>query len=244
MDFIDQHCTVFDSEEESPHELTKIHENFVETVFGLIEKFLADIGISQEDFSETCQREVVSGGRNSFVFQQIMAADDFQAFKKMMLQRKKQLDYEALKKLQRLQIAAGMTCAATDTEDDATGAAAAQDVEDDEEMRQIEEALRLSRMTFAQEDMDPDLGTQFTCFTGTKVQILTQKAVPAEVLRISAQESVQAARQQLQPTDLTEDQLIAAAIQVRVPKTYCYEALRYTTTRAQDMLLSSGHILL
>jgi hypothetical protein len=33
MDFIDQHCTVFDSEEESSHELTKIHENFVETVF-------------------------------------------------------------------------------------------------------------------------------------------------------------------------------------------------------------------
>ena len=88
------------------------------------------------------------------------------------------------------------------------------------------------------------LGTQFACFTGTKVQILTQKAVPAEVLRISAQESVQAARQQLQPADLTEDQLIAAAIQVRAPKTYCYEALRYTTTRAQDMLLSSGHILL
>ena len=38
---------------------------------------------------------------------QIMAADDFQAFKKMMVQRQRQLSYESLKQMQRMQIAAG-----------------------------------------------------------------------------------------------------------------------------------------
>ena len=38
-----------------------------------------------------------------------MAADDFQAFKKMMMQRNRQLSYENLKRLQRMQIAAGLS---------------------------------------------------------------------------------------------------------------------------------------
>ena len=38
---------------------------------------------------------------------QIMAADDFQAFNKMMVQRQRQLSYESLKQIQRMQLAAG-----------------------------------------------------------------------------------------------------------------------------------------
>jgi len=36
-----------------------------------------------------------------------MAADDFQAFNKMMVQRQRQLSYESLKQIQRMQLAAG-----------------------------------------------------------------------------------------------------------------------------------------
>eukprot|EP00802_Teleaulax_amphioxeia_P007483 Tamp_07489.p1 GENE.Tamp_07489~~Tamp_07489.p1 ORF type:complete len:482 (+),score=152.56 Tamp_07489:332-1777(+) len=189
MDFIDEHCPVFDGEEEAPHELQKLHAQFVEKVFGLLEGFLSEIGVSQEEFSEACQHEISSGGRNAFVFQQIMAADDFQAFNKMMVQRQRQLSYESLKQIQRMQLAAGMggDSGAKGQEPAQSGGALAHDGgddEDEEEMRQLEEALRMSSMTFI--DDDPEL---------------------AEALRISAE------CEQLQPAGMTEQQLLEAAIQ-------------------------------
>ena len=39
---------VLDSQE-SPHELQRLHEQFVEKVFGLLEGFLSEIGVSQEE---------------------------------------------------------------------------------------------------------------------------------------------------------------------------------------------------
>ncbi len=35
--------------QETPHELQKLHAQFVEMVFGLLEGFLAEIGVSQEE---------------------------------------------------------------------------------------------------------------------------------------------------------------------------------------------------
>ena len=35
--------------QESPLELSKVHEGFVEKVFGLLEKFLEEIGVTQEE---------------------------------------------------------------------------------------------------------------------------------------------------------------------------------------------------
>jgi hypothetical protein len=74
MDFIDEQCLVFDEEEvaartpahpargvpltiappppspqESKLEFSNVHEKFVEVVFGLLEKFLGEIGVSQEE---------------------------------------------------------------------------------------------------------------------------------------------------------------------------------------------------
>jgi len=209
MDFIDENCMVFDADEESKLEFSEVHGKFVETVFGLLEKFLAEIGVSQEEFSSVCQQQVMSGGKNAFVFQQIMAADDFQAFKKMMVQRNRQLSYENLKHLQRLQLAAGMSDGgqgAGAVAADAVGVVEEEGGEEDDEEHQMHEALRLSRMTFV--DDDPEL---------------------AEALRISAQESVTpdvpsstsqavggevAALTEAQAAGMSEDQLLQAAIQV------------------------------
>jgi len=208
MDFIDENCMVFDADEESKLEFSEVHGKFVETVFGLLEKFLAEIGVSQEEFSSVCQQQVMSGGKNAFVFQQIMAADDFQAFKKMMVQRNRQLSYENLKHLQRLQLAAGMSDGgqgAGAVAADAVGVVEEEGGEEDDEEHQMHEALRLSRMTFV--DDDPEL---------------------AEALRISAQESVTpdvpsstsqavggevAALTEAQAAGMSEDQLLQAAIQ-------------------------------
>jgi hypothetical protein len=93
-----------------------------------------------------------------------MAADDFQAFKKMMVQRNRQMSYENLKRLQRMQIAAGMSQASKAGAEGGGSAPSAlageeeeeeeEEEEDAEERRQIEEAIRLSRMTFVENDPD------------------------------------------------------------------------------------------
>ena len=148
-----------------------------------------------------------------------MAADDFQAFKKMMVQRNRQLTYENLKRLQRMQIAAGMAEADTGAEGASAAEAATaplEEEEDSEEMRQLEEALQLSRMTFV--DDDPEL---------------------AEALRISAQMSQEAssagaraasssAAPTLQPAGMTEEQLLEAAIQVRARLPAAFHAHAHT----------------
>jgi hypothetical protein len=48
-----QRCNLLGSDvldsQESPHELQRLHEQFVEKVFGLLEGFLSEIGVSQEE---------------------------------------------------------------------------------------------------------------------------------------------------------------------------------------------------
>ena len=63
--------TLHSRAQESKLEFSEMHGKFVETVFGLLEKFLAEIGVSQEEFSSVCQQQVMSGGKNAFVFQQV-----------------------------------------------------------------------------------------------------------------------------------------------------------------------------
>lgn len=214
VDFIDENCLAFDNEEESKLELSAIHNKFIETVFDLLETYLQEIGVSQEQFSAACQQQLTVGGRNAFVFQQIMATDDFQAFKKMMVSRHRQLEYENLKLLQRQQLAAGMHEDAALSEGGAPGLpgkgptpAPASESEGEEEDAELQEAIRLSReqceIFSAHDDDDAQL---------------------EEVLRLSAQESEMAPRRAhspatpnrlagLQPAGLTEEELVAAAIQ-------------------------------
>ena len=210
VDFIDENCLAFDNEEESKLELSAIHNKFIETVFGLLETYLQEIGVSQEQFSAACQQQLTVGGGNAFVFQQIMATDDFQAFKKMMVSRHRQLEYENLKLLQRQQLAAGMHEDAALSEGGAPGLpgkaptpAPASESEGEEEDAELQEAIRLSR-------------EQCEIFSAHDAQL-------AEVLRLSAQESEMAPRRAhspatpsrlagLQPAGLTEEELVAAAI--------------------------------
>jgi hypothetical protein len=50
MTFIDEHCILFDSEEENKLEYTQIHEKFKEMVDGLLEKLLAELNVTPEVF--------------------------------------------------------------------------------------------------------------------------------------------------------------------------------------------------
>jgi len=95
MEFIDKQCIVFDNEEENKFEYTTIHGEFCDMVNSLLEGFLSEMGISPEEFVKVCQNENAAA-LNEFVFNQILAVDDFLSFKKMMLKRNLELNVQAM----------------------------------------------------------------------------------------------------------------------------------------------------
>ena len=50
MGFIDEKCTIFDTEEENKFEYSSVHEDFKKTVETLIADFLEEIGVTGEEF--------------------------------------------------------------------------------------------------------------------------------------------------------------------------------------------------
>ncbi|KAF5918020.1 hypothetical protein HPG69_019826, partial [Diceros bicornis minor] len=53
-DFVEQKCEVFDDEEESKLTYTEIHQEYKELVEKLLESYLKEIGINEDQFQEAC----------------------------------------------------------------------------------------------------------------------------------------------------------------------------------------------
>lgn len=49
----------------------------------LLESFLEEIGVTQEQFAAECDRAMAKGGDSAFVYHQIMAVEDFVSFKRV-----------------------------------------------------------------------------------------------------------------------------------------------------------------
>jgi len=99
MSFIDEHCIVFDSEEENKLEHTDIFNQFRDQVDMLLEQVLAEISLPIEDFVQICERSRYKSAVSRQVYQQITAMDDFSTFKKLMVRRNMELELEAVKAL-------------------------------------------------------------------------------------------------------------------------------------------------
>ena len=56
MSFIDEYCTAFDDEAEHKLEFTKIHNDFKKIVEDLLEELMAELGVSDVQFLEACDR--------------------------------------------------------------------------------------------------------------------------------------------------------------------------------------------
>lgn len=151
MEFIDANCIVFDTEDENKFEFTTVHQKFCEMVNNLLEGFLADMGISPEEFVEVCQSPQASA-LNEFVFNQILAVDDFVSFKKMMVKRTLELNVQAMSmmKLEAQPAApeAAVAAAAPAAEAAAADGPAPEDIAADD--ADLAEAIRLSKETFNQ----------------------------------------------------------------------------------------------
>ena len=66
LSFIDEHCLIFDSEDENKFEFTTIHTEFKKLVEGLIEHMLQEAGATPELFAEVCEK-----GRHTQRFRRI-----------------------------------------------------------------------------------------------------------------------------------------------------------------------------
>jgi len=81
-------------------EYTKIHDDYRELIEGLIEQhIITELNITEEQFLTACQKE----SENSYskvLFDQVLSADDFVTFKKMMFRRNMALENAALASIQ------------------------------------------------------------------------------------------------------------------------------------------------
>ena len=86
MDFVDEKCDVFDSEEENKFVYSDIHAEFRDHIEALITSNLGEVGITVAMFYESCEK-----GRerdiNRAVFERMLAMEDFSTFKRIMVKR-------------------------------------------------------------------------------------------------------------------------------------------------------------
>ena len=97
MDFVDEKCIVFDSEEENKFIYSDIHRDFRDHVEALISSNLGELDISLEKFYESCVKGRHGRDINQAVFERLIAMDDFTTFKRLMVKRNMELQLEALR---------------------------------------------------------------------------------------------------------------------------------------------------
>jgi hypothetical protein len=100
MSFLDEHCIIFDNEEENKLEYTPIHKEFKKIVEDLIGELIAELGVTQEIFMTAC--DTAEGNPiHKKIVDQIVAVDNFVAFKKLMCKRNSELNKQAIAMLKK-----------------------------------------------------------------------------------------------------------------------------------------------
>jgi len=101
LTFIEHKSLIFepDMDEKNEKEYKKIHEDYKNLVDFMLGSYMEDIGITPKQFEDACGK----GSKKSFqhgLFEQVWAADDFEIFKRMMIQKNIELQLQALELLQ------------------------------------------------------------------------------------------------------------------------------------------------
>ncbi|XP_018432154.1 PREDICTED: cilia- and flagella-associated protein 36 [Nanorana parkeri] len=143
-DFIEQRCSVFDDEEENKLSYTEIHNEYKELVEKLIQGHVNEIGINEEQFQEACSAPFAHSPEVKNMLQAVLAVEDFVTFKEMMVQKNIELQLQAI---QIIQTRNGVLpeCLQNGTDN-------ISDLEQ-EEMRLLTEALRISREEYELEEL-------------------------------------------------------------------------------------------
>lgn len=96
MDFVDERCEVFDSDDENKFIYTDIHRDFRDHIESLITSNLGELGITPQMFYESCEKGRHSRDINRAVFERLLSMEDFDTFKRIMVKRNMELQIEAL----------------------------------------------------------------------------------------------------------------------------------------------------
>ncbi|XP_036080125.1 cilia- and flagella-associated protein 36 isoform X1 [Rousettus aegyptiacus] len=143
LDFVEQRCEVFDDEEESKLTYTEIHQEYKELVEKLLESYLKEIGINEDQFQEACTSPLAKTRTSQAILQPVLAAEDFTIFKAMMVQKNIEMQLQAIRIIQERN--GVLPDCLTD------GSDVVSDLEQ-EEMKILREVLRKSKEEYDQEE--------------------------------------------------------------------------------------------
>lgn len=94
-DFMEKNCSVFDDEDENKLTYTEIHQQYKHLVERLLENYMQEVGIHEEQFLEASSALTRSKTLQA-IFQPVLATDDFQMFRSLMVQKNMELQLQAL----------------------------------------------------------------------------------------------------------------------------------------------------
>ncbi|XP_003417645.1 cilia- and flagella-associated protein 36 [Loxodonta africana] len=143
LDFVEQKCEVFDDEEESKLTYTEIHQEYKDLVEKLLESYLKEIGINEDQFQEACMSPLAKSRTSQAILQPVLAAEDFSIFKAMMVQKNIEMQLQAIRIIQERN--GVLPDCLTD------GSDVVSDLEQ-EEMKILREVLRKSKEEYDQEE--------------------------------------------------------------------------------------------
>ncbi|XP_055495846.1 cilia- and flagella-associated protein 36 isoform X2 [Leucoraja erinacea] len=183
-DFIEQNCAVFDDEEENKLSYTEIHQVYKDLVEQLLESYVQDVGIQEDQFLEACNSPLAQSESFRPVFQPVLAADDFQVFKSLMLQKNVELQLQALRMIQERNGA--LPECLTDGEDKISEL-------EQQELRILREVLKQSKDEYEQE-----MAKRCVAETGAKGGILIQSDLEKAIVESADKETARLSRQHQQ----------------------------------------------
>ncbi|XP_064790177.1 cilia- and flagella-associated protein 36-like isoform X2 [Oncorhynchus masou masou] len=96
-DFMESKCTVFDDEDENKLTYTDIHQQYKHLVEKLLETYMQEVGINEQQFLEACSSPFAKSKTLQAVFHPVLATDDFQMFRALMVQKNMELQLQALR---------------------------------------------------------------------------------------------------------------------------------------------------
>ncbi|XP_061692607.1 cilia- and flagella-associated protein 36 isoform X2 [Syngnathoides biaculeatus] len=96
-DFMEHKCTVFDDEDENKLVYTEIHQQYKKLVEKLLENYMQEVGINEQQFLDACTSPFAKSKTVQSVFQPVLATDDFQMFRSLMVQKNMELQLQALR---------------------------------------------------------------------------------------------------------------------------------------------------
>lgn len=176
--------SVFDDEEENKLSYTEIHQVYKDLVEQLLESYVQDVGIQEDQFLEACNSPLAQSESFRPVFQPVLAADDFQVFKSLMLQKNVELQLQALRMIQERNGA--LPECLTDGEDKISEL-------EQQELRILREVLKQSKDEYEQE-----MAKRCVAETGAKGGILIQSDLEKAIVESADKETARLSRQHQQ----------------------------------------------